>query len=61
MMAMNYDDLWEQLNKMGNMKTWWIFGFEPWGGLRPAKMWTAGGRCFRPVMWGLWIRCDNDS
>ncbi len=40
---------------MGHMKTWWIFGFERWGGLRPEKMWTKDGRCFRPLILGLWV------
>jgi hypothetical protein len=44
---------------MGNMKTWWIFGCEWWGDLRPAKMWTKDGRCFVPVVLGLWIRVNG--
>jgi len=41
---------------MGNFKTFWIFGFEWWGGLRPEKMWDRRGRCFRPLFGGIWIR-----
>jgi len=41
---------------MGNMKTFWLFGFERWGGLRPAQMWTKGGRCFVPMCFGFWRR-----
>jgi len=41
---------------MGHIKTLWIFGFERWGHLRPAKMWVKDRRCFKPLFWGLWIR-----
>ena len=41
---------------MGNMKTWWIFGFEWWGGLMPAKMWDPRGKCYTPLWWGFWVR-----
>jgi len=41
---------------MGNMKTFFIFGFERWGWLRPARMWQKDGRCFIPLIFGLWIR-----
>lgn len=41
---------------MGNMKTFFVFGFERWGGLRPAKAWNKNGRCFVPVFLGVWIR-----
>ena len=41
---------------MGNMKTFWIFGFERWGGLKPAEMQTVNGDRFIPVIFGLWIR-----
>lgn len=37
---------------MGKMKTFWIFGFERWGSLRPAKMWTIDGRCFSSAYLG---------
>ncbi len=39
---------------MGNMKTWWIFGYEPWGNLRPASMTTKDGRKYIPLFWGIW-------
>jgi hypothetical protein len=41
---------------MGNMKTWWIFGFEYWGSLRPAEMTTAKGVRYIPLFLGLWLR-----
>lgn len=41
---------------MGHMRTWWIFGFERWGGLRPAAMRKANGKKFVPLFWGLWVR-----
>lgn len=41
---------------MGHMKTWWIFGFEWWGDLRPAEMSTSDGRVFQPWILGLWIQ-----
>jgi hypothetical protein len=41
---------------MGNMKTWWIFGFERWGDLRPAEMTTAKGVRYIPLFRGLWLR-----
>ena len=51
--------LWYKFNSivgMGHMKTWWIFGFEPWFGMHPASMTTAKGDKFIPLFWGLWIR-----
>jgi hypothetical protein len=41
---------------MGNFKSWWIFGFERWGGLRPASVTTKKGVVFIPLFWGLWLR-----
>ena len=42
---------------MGRMKILWrLFGFEWWGGLRPAEMTTPNGWRFVPLLWGLWIR-----
>jgi hypothetical protein len=41
---------------MGNMKTWLIFGFRWWGGLRPSKKWKVTGECYKPLVFGLWIR-----
>lgn len=38
------------------MKTWWIFGFQWWSVMRPAKMWMRDGRCYVPLFLGLWIR-----
>jgi hypothetical protein len=43
---------------MGNMKTWWIFGYEPWGNLRPANMTTKDGRKYIPLFCGIWIKGD---
>ena len=45
---------------MGNMKMLLVFGFERWGGLRPAKGWI-NGRCFIPLAFGLWIRWPFDD
>ncbi len=44
---------------MGHMKTWWIFGFEWWGGLRPAEMTTGKGKRYIPLLLGLWLRCPK--
>ncbi len=41
---------------MGHMKTWWVFGFERWGGLRPTEMITKKGVRYVPLFWGLWLR-----
>ena len=41
---------------MGNMKFWWIFGFEWWGGLMPAEMTTAKGVRYVPLALGLWLK-----
>jgi hypothetical protein len=41
---------------MGNMKFWWIFGFEWWGGLMPAEMTTAKGVRYVPLILGLWLK-----
>jgi len=40
---------------MGNMKTFFIFGYERWGGLRPDRMWTKDGRCYIPLFFGIWV------
>jgi hypothetical protein len=45
---------------MSKMKTWWLFGFQRWGGLRPVAMWFPDGRCFRPLFLGVWIRANDD-
>ena len=42
---------------MGFMKTWWIFGFERCGKLRPAEMETADGIRYVPLCYGLWLQC----
>ena len=42
---------------MGNMKTFLIIAYERWGGLRPECAWDKKGRCFVPVILGIWIRC----
>jgi hypothetical protein len=41
---------------MGHMRTWFIFGYEPWGKLRPAYMITKTGIKYIPLAFGLWIR-----
>lgn len=41
---------------MGNLKTVWLIGFEWWGGLKPAMAWDKKGRCFTPLVFGIWIR-----
>lgn len=41
---------------MGNMKRWFIFGFEWWGGLRPSEMTTADGKKLIPLILGIWIQ-----
>jgi hypothetical protein len=41
---------------MGNMKFFWLFGFEWWGSLRPAEMTTAKGVTYAPLFLGLWVK-----
>ncbi len=41
---------------MGHMNTWWIFGFEWWGGLKPTEMTTGKGVRYFPLFLGLWIK-----
>jgi hypothetical protein len=41
---------------MGNMKTWFIFGFEKWGGLKPAYCIDNKGNKLKPLFWGIWIK-----
>jgi hypothetical protein len=43
------------IQRMGHMRTWWIFGFEWWGCMRPAQMTTKGTR-YTPLFLGLWLR-----
>ena len=40
---------------MGNMKTFWIFGYMYWGKSRPGKCWDKRGRCWIPIVRGLWV------
>lgn len=42
---------------MGNMKTWFIFGYEKWGGLKPSYCLSPDGKCLKPLFFGLWIKC----
>jgi hypothetical protein len=44
---------------MGNLKIWFIFGFEKWGNLKPAYHVNDKGICFKPLCFGLWIRWNN--
>ena len=46
---------------MGNMITFWFIGFEKWGNLRPEKMWHKDGRCFKPLIWGIWYRSPKED
>jgi hypothetical protein len=46
----------QSILNMGHMKTWLIFGFEPWFGMRPASMTNIKGTKFIPLFGGLWIR-----
>jgi hypothetical protein len=55
-MTMRDDRILRAIQRMGHMRTFWIFGFEWWGCMRPAQMTTADGRRFVPLFWGLWIR-----
>lgn len=41
------------------MKTWSIFGFQWWGAMRPAYMWTKDGKCYMPIEFGLWVRVPS--
>lgn len=46
---------------MGNIRTWWVFGFEWWGSLRPAEMITTDDRRYIPLFWGLWLRAQQND
>jgi hypothetical protein len=50
-----YDNPWKQALKMGRMKTWWIFGFEWWGNVKPFQM-TKNNIVYKPLFLGLWFR-----
>ena len=41
---------------MGNLKTWWILGFERWGSLKPAEMMSGDGVKYMPLFAGIWLR-----
>lgn len=43
------------------MLTWWIFGFQWWGAMRPACMWTKAGKYYEPLEFGLWIRVPSQD
>lgn len=51
---------WNDMLKMGNMKTWWIFGFEWWGGCKPFRM-MKGNKVFKPIILGLWIEDKTEA
>lgn len=42
---------------MGNFKSFWVFGFERWGKLKPDNVTINGKTRFIPLCFGLWIRC----
>ena len=42
-------------NTVGNFKTFCIFGYEKWGGLKPDSC-EIHGKVFKPLIFGLWIR-----
>lgn len=44
---------------MGNLKIFWIFGYERWGGLRPAYCTLENGDKFKPWKFGIWIKCSD--
>ncbi len=46
------------IQSMGHMKILFNgrMGFEPWGLMRPARMWLATGECLKPLFAGIWIR-----
>jgi len=46
---------------MGNHKMISLgrFGFQWWGSMRPAFMWTGNGKCYRPIDIGFWIRIPS--
>ena len=48
-----------RINKMGNIKTWFIFGFEKWGGLNPAYAYNDDNKYMKPLFFGLWARCKK--
>jgi hypothetical protein len=41
---------------MKPMKTWWIFGFQRWGKLRPERTWRPNGKCYKSLAFGVWLR-----
>ena len=47
---------WASMLNMDHMRTWWIFGYEPWGWMRPAKMTRIDGAVYKPLLLGLWLR-----
>ena len=53
------EELARSVARMGHMRTFGRFGFEWWGAMHPARMWQRGGRCFRPLALGFWIRDPN--
>jgi len=46
---------WTDVIRMGHMCIWRNVGFEWWGSVKPAAMWTADGRCFVPFMLVIWF------
>lgn len=59
------DFRWWSMHSMGNMKECRVlgirFGREPWFALRPGKMWTAAGRCYKPLILGFWKRAPEED
>lgn len=46
---------------MGKMKIWFIFGFEKWGGLKPAYACIDDNKYMKPLFFGLWIKCKKTN
>ena len=45
--------------KMGHMRYWWIFGFEPWGLMPPDSMQRRDGTVYKSLFWGIWIKTKD--
>lgn len=51
----HFDDFLYRMVEAMNLKTFKLFAVGYWGGLRPAMAWE-NGKCFIPIILGVWIR-----
>ncbi len=57
---LRFANMWFDIQQMGVLKEHSFldlsFGYERWRTMRPGRMWTAEGKCYVPLLLGIWKR-----